>query len=155
MESGSIEQKTFAGEPCRPCGMVGKGPAQSLSDEGAESFCGLVDEKQRKDFEHELFGPVIFSYTDAQAIEDGVLYDVSHLTQHCVNRVTNAVYGFLGGFEENADVALGYRDLENTARAAFDKMKDKTLVEFDYKGKRFWMMDNETGARTIMFPEEY
>ncbi len=108
-----------------------------------------------KEYEHEPFGNVIFSYTDREAIEDGVLYDVSHLTQHGVNRVTNSVYGWLGALEKPDDLAKEYRDLEGAARKAFDAAKDKELVEFQYKSQRFWMMDNETGGRTIMFPEDY
>ena len=45
--------------------------------------------------------------------------------------------------------------MEYEAVRAFDKSKEKELVEFTYRGKRFWMMDSETGARMIMFPEDY
>jgi len=84
-----------------------------------------------------------------------VLHEVSSLSMHGVNRVTNSVYAFLGGFNQPDDLAAQYRDLEGAARSAFDKSRDKEFVEFCYRGRRLWMMDNETGARTIMFPEDY
>ena len=111
--------------------------------------------KDPQDYIRELFGDVIFSYTDQQALEDGVLYDVAPLSRHGVNRVTNSVYAFLGGFDRPDDLAAQYRDLEEVAKSAFERSADKELVEFRYKDQRFWMMDNETGARTIMFPEDY
>ena len=36
---------------------------------------------ERKDTMHEVFGEVIYSYTRAQAIEDGVLIDVTRMAQ--------------------------------------------------------------------------
>ncbi|MBI3412999.1 MAG: hypothetical protein HY051_02895 [Candidatus Aenigmarchaeota archaeon] len=114
-----------------------------------------MNDKERKDYEAELFGNVIFSYTDEMALADGVLHDVAKLSRHDVNRVTSAVYAFLGGLENDADISKPYRELEDSARAAYNRAKDKDLVEFTYKGNRFWMMDNETGGRTIMFPEDY
>lgn len=132
---------------------VGKDPVAPLSHGGPDSFA--VTDMDEKEYEHELFGPVIFSYTDAQAVEDGVLFDVTPYTLNRVNRVTNAVYEWLGGSDDQEQFAAKYRELEDQAIRAFDKSKDKELVEFSYKGRRVWMMDNETGGRTIMFPEDY
>lgn len=127
-----------------------------LSHDGPDSFAvSDMDEKERKGYERELFGPVIFSYTDAQALEDGVLFDVTPYTLHRVNMVTSAVYEWLGGSDDQDQFAAKYRELEDQAVRALDKSKDKELVEFTYRGKTLWMMDNETGARTIMFPEDY
>ena len=114
-----------------------------------------MTEKEPGDYMRDLFGDVIFSYTDQQALEDGVLYNVSSLSMHGINRVTNSVYAFLGGFDQSDDLAAQYRDLEDAAKSAFERSADKELVEFRYRDQRFWMMDNETGARTIMFPEDY
>ena len=114
-----------------------------------------MDDKERKEYEHELFGNVIFSYTDAQALEDGVLFDVTPYTVDRVNRVTSAVYALLDGFEKPDEVPTQYRELEDQALRALSQSKDKELVEFSYKGRTLWMMDNETGQRTIMFPEDY
>lgn len=108
-----------------------------------------------RDFEKELFGPVIFSYTDSQAVEDDVLVDVSRLTKDRVNRITASVYGFLGGDDKADDFAAKYRDLEDAAQKALARSKDNELTEFHYKGQRFWFMDNEVGGKTIMFPEDY
>lgn len=115
----------------------------------------LMNDKERKEYDDELFGPIIFSYTDKQAIEDGVLVDVSRFAKGGVNRITASVYEFLGGDREAKDFAPKYRELEDVARAALVKSKDNELTEFSYKGQRFWFMDNETGGKTIMFPEDY
>ncbi len=56
-----------------------------------------MNDNNRKGYEDDLFGPVIFSYTDKQAVEDGVLVDVSRLTKGGVNRITASVYAFLEG----------------------------------------------------------
>ncbi len=109
----------------------------------------------KRDLENELFGPVIFSYTDREALDDGVLVNVSGLTKAGVNRITASVYGFLGGDDKADDFAAKYRDLEDTARKASEKSKDNEFTEFNYKGQRFWFMDNEIGGKTIMFPEDY
>ncbi len=114
-----------------------------------------MDDKERKEFEHELFGPVIFEYTDKQALEDGVLFDVTPYTHDRVNRVTAAIYAWLDGYEKQDELPGKYLDLEEAALSALQRGKDKELVEFSYKGRRVWMMDNETGQRTIMFPEDY
>jgi len=108
-----------------------------------------------RDYEDELFGPVIFSYTDQQALEDGVLVDVSHLSHHGVNRITRSLYGWLGGFDRSDEFKSEYRDLEDMAKTALGKSTDKEFLEFSYKGKRFFFCDNETGYKTIMFPEDY
>ena len=109
----------------------------------------------KRDFEDELFGPVIFSYTDQQALEDGVLVDVSRLSKYGVNRITRALYGWLGGFERPDDFATEYRGLEDAARSALDRSKDKEFLEFTYKDARFFLAENETGYKTLMFPEDY
>ena len=108
-----------------------------------------------KEYEHELFGNVIFSYTDAEALQDGVLFGVEEYSRHKVNRVTANVYTWLGGFINEEGFPQQYRELEDVAIEALHESKDKDLVEFQYKGKRFWFMDNEVGGKTIMFPEDY
>jgi hypothetical protein len=72
-----------------------------------------------------------------------------------VNRITASVYGWLGGDDKAEDFAPKYRELEDAARQALAKSHDNELTEFNYKGQRFWFMDNETGGKTIMFPEDY
>ena len=114
-----------------------------------------MSDDKNKEFNDELFGPVIFSYTDREALDDGVLVDVSRLTKGGVNRITASVYGFLGGDNKADDFAPKYRELEDAARDALAKSKDKDLAEFNYKCQRFWFMDNEVGGKTIMFPEDY
>ncbi len=114
-----------------------------------------MEEKERREYEHELFGNVIFSYTDAQAVEDGVLFDVTPYTVDKVNRVTASVYALLDGFDKPGEVPKLYREMEDHALRALSQSKDKELVEFTYRDKTLWLMDNETGGRTIMFPEDY
>lgn len=96
---------------------------------------------------------VIFSYTDREAVEDGVL--VPWDGSHNVNRITRAV------FDHFAPAANDGRatDLERL-RAAVEAM---AALEPDANGWRtgsydkedLWMIPNEVGGLTLMYPSDY
>jgi len=99
---------------------------------------------------------IIIEYTDAQAIEDGVLVEVS-----CgpVNRVTNAVFIHyarpiekLPEGEERFDIA----PLTATIQAVLAETPDEDgWRKCTYEGKELWLVPNEVRGLTLMFPDDY
>jgi len=100
--------------------------------------------------------PVIFEYTDRQAVEDGVLVSVDHGK---VNRVTRAVFAH---FTEDigqspttgliTNVTALMRVIEAILRTDPDKQGWRTGK---YHGRDLWLVPNETGRLTLMFPGDY
>ena len=99
----------------------------------------------------ELFGDPIDVYTDAEALADGMLVDLSpfglHFRGRLVNRITGGLWADLQPF------AAGPRDLARTLRTK--------LRYAYYKGDIWqvppglWLIANEIGGWTLMRPEDY
>jgi hypothetical protein len=99
---------------------------------------------------------IIYEYTDAQALDDGVLVAVS-----CggVNRVTYAVFVHyarpmenLPGGEERFDLT----PLTATIRAVLGVTPDEDgWRKSTYEGKELWLVPNEVRGLTLMFPDDY
>lgn len=102
-----------------------------------------------------LFGPDISRFTDSEALENGIIFNIREYSKHGVNRITESVYTWLGGFINEEEFPNRYRELEDAAMEAYYETGDKELVSFQYKGQRFWMMNNEVDGKTIMFPDDY
>ena len=144
---------------------------------------------------HDLFGPVIYSYTDEQAREDGVLVAVSRK-----DRVTQAAFNFLAEHltprppsQWPVDM-MGYfraKDGEDRALAAANGLisvhgpdarriyennigggiweawavskKDGALLSLfksaptsdEWEATKLWLIPNEMGGLTLLFPEDY
>ena len=104
----------------------------------------------------EFFGEPISVYSDAQAIEDGVLVDVSSLNvsfgEMPINRMTKHLWAeFEPLFTTN-----GRLNLEALAKAL--RTKCEMAV---YRGgiwtlpPHLWLIENEVGGWTLMYPEDY
>ncbi len=107
----------------------------------------------------DYFGDVISVYTDAQALEDGVLVDISSyrlaFREKLVNRMTRTVYREL----------LPFARLLNPY--AFDDVNPKHMVatKLQFAGEgdgdivkvppRYWLLENEVDGWTLMAPEDY
>ena len=99
---------------------------------------------------------IISSYTDAQAVEDGVLVDVR---RGLVNRVTRAVFDH---FTEEmgsspltgpiTDVGRLMRVIDSMLQREGDPDGWRTCT---YEGKELWLVPNEVEGLTLMFPEDY
>lgn len=111
----------------------------------------------RPDSVEDFFGPPISVYTDEQAVEDGVLVDISNLRASfrgmAINRMTRHAYDEMQPFLLGDTAEEKRKDLASTLR---------TKIEFAYyKGDiwhlppRFWLIENEVGGWTMMFPEDY
>jgi hypothetical protein len=99
---------------------------------------------------------VIFSYTDAQALADGVLVSV-HAPP--VNRVTRAVFDHFMQLMGSSDVTGPVFDIAPVKRV-IEAMVALTPDEGgwrcgSYEGKELWLVPNEVEGLTLMFPEDY
>jgi hypothetical protein len=99
---------------------------------------------------------IIVSYTDAEALDDGVLVAMDSLP---VNRVTRAVFDHFTHPMGNSPLTGVVIDI-TTLRRVIQKMLE---VEADgdgwrvgaYAGKPLWLVPNEVDGLTLMFPEDY
>ena len=116
----------------------------------------------------DFFGEPISVYTDAEAIEDGILVD---LTQFCVvqfrgvpvNRMTSHLFEDLKPFAE-ADPAIPGGNF-NEALASILRTKCRFAQgSDDNTGEvgdiwrippNLWLVRNEVGGWTAMYPEDY
>ena len=104
----------------------------------------------------ELFGEPISVYTDAQALEDGVLVDVSSLNVRfqgmLINRITQHLWGDFESLFPNES------ELNGQASPARCERNVKRLC---YWGgiwtlpPNVWIIENEVAGWTLMYPEDY
>jgi hypothetical protein len=102
----------------------------------------------------DLFGEPISVYTDAHALEDGVLVPVRGEGE--VNRVTRAVFDYCA--KPTGDPGLGEFDLSlllAAITAILAIMPEDGWRIDTHKGKTLWLIPNEIGGLTLMFPEDY
>ena len=94
---------------------------------------------------------VIVEYTDQQAVEDGVLVPFTGVG--LVNRVTRAVFDH---FTEPLDDK--YVDTSALKKAISTMLKiepDDGWRTGTDQGKKLWLVPNEVGGLTLMFPDDY
>ena len=98
---------------------------------------------------------VISRYTDAQALEDGVLVAVDFAP---VNRVTRSVFDYFARPIDTSPAKGAVIDI-TPVRKVIEAM---LAVESDdgwrsgiYEGKNLWLIPNEVKGLTLMFPEDY
>ena len=123
-----------------------------------------------------VFKPdVVYTYTDEDALRDGVLVNVRGAAPFPINRATRAVWdhftrpigkmpSFLGG-----SPVINVTHFSRLADEVGRKIKAGQLQEgwviMDFEGLKIWAIPNETVYRpvapwdkpgwTIMFPEDY
>ena len=100
---------------------------------------------------------VIVEYTDKQALEDGVL--VSFPGEGKVNRVTRAVFDYfakpMGSAPETGQVTDITR-LQGAIHALLKVVPDADAWRTgSYEGKELWLVPNEVGGFTLLFPDDY
>ena len=107
---------------------------------------------------------IVSTYTDAQACDDGVLVPIA-----AKDRVTRAVWDYLCSREhvnpgesedKRHDYALftsgrmiGQNAFE--ARRVYEQNVDGGIFTLIELGRKMWIMPNELGGLTLMFPEDY
>jgi len=100
---------------------------------------------------------VIVSYTDAQALEDGVL--VAFPGEGGANRVTRAVFDFFAkplGSSPLTGPVTDITPVGDAIRAMLGVAPDADGWRTgSYRGKDLWLVPNEVGGLTLMFPDDY
>ena len=99
---------------------------------------------------------VIVCYTDAQALEDGVLVAMDALP---VNRVTRAVFDHFThpmGSSSQTGVVTDITPLRGVIQTMLAVEADADGWRMGaYEGKELWLVPNEVSGLTLMFPEDY
>ena len=99
---------------------------------------------------------IIASYTDAEALEDGVLVAMDSLP---VNRVTRAVFDHFTQPMGSSPLTGVVTDITPLRKV----IQTMLAVEADtdgwrkgvYENKQMWVVPNEVSGLTLMFPEDY
>ena len=115
-----------------------------------------------------IFGDVIYSYGDEQAVEDGVLVAVSK-----IDRVTIAVWAYLEDIvaevEAEDEAEVPDDEPRRTAQDCIDHFRERAIKAWDnpsvggglfqFTAKEgdhtLWLIPNEVGGVTLMFPSDY
>ena len=111
---------------------------------------------------------LIYTYTDGQAVEDGVLVRAEGVLPCPFNRVTRAVWdAFTQAIGNKALAVTNTTKLCQLGDAVYKKFKAGELTEgwviLEFEGRTIWAMPNETAYSsirpvqgwTIMFPDDY
>ena len=124
------------------------------------AFCGM---QGNEDDNCKKCGAVLIScYTDEQAVNDGALIDLKTIAGSrllvrapnglVVNRCTASVFNAFGKNE-----AEGTADTERLWKVinASTQREDDGWFKGTYEGQKLWLVPNEAGGMTLMFPEDY
>ena len=132
-------------------------PQQCVGDIPAEEMRDIIDGMEASravEPSEDLFGEPISVYTDAQAIEDGFLVAIDGSGR--VNRATGAVFDhFAQPIGDPRFRVFDVTPLKDAIRAMLQVEPDDGWRVGDYQGKRLWLIPNELGGLTLMFPEDY
>ena len=118
--------------------------------------------------DNNIFGEVISSYTDDDAIEDGILVDIEDLdgmpTLPNGNVVTRCTSNLYWSFKPSPNfVPTGDGDLETIQEKIVEIVSlivtaakyDREWYVLEYEGRTFWCIPNELSTYTLMYPEDY
>lgn len=132
----------------------------------------MSDDKPPKDLLNELFGNVIFSYSDGQAIEDGVLVPFVAGGRDTRHRVTRNAYEALKAhyapqypaYKDRDFYRFFFNELLPLAPFAIRQYErgDVLTTDFDFRvrkyepehGQQLWYIPNEVSGVTMMLPED-
>ena len=99
---------------------------------------------------------IIYAYTDEQAVKDGVLVPVS---EGKVNRLTRAVFDHFTesiGSTPMTGPVTNIGPLLEAIRTVLQVPPDEDgWRKLTWRGKELWLLPNELGGLTLMFPDDY
>ena len=125
-----------------------------------------TNDHQPESQSHELFGEVISSYTDAEALEDGFLAELHTGVMFQglpINRMTGRLFDDLRPFVE-VEAALFDGDFDRALAsilrtkcsfASGDPGNTGEIGDIHRIPPNLWLVRNEVGGWTAMFPEDY
>jgi len=100
---------------------------------------------------------VIFAYTDAEAVADGVLVRWNGPAR--VNRITRAVFDHFTEAMGESPLTSPVTDVGRLAKAVEALVKETPNKDGwrtgTADGRELWLVPNEVGGLTLMFPEDY
>ena len=132
-------------------------PQQYFGDIPADEMRDIIDGMEASravEPSEDIFGEPISVYSDAQAIEDGFLIAIDGPGR--VNRATGAVFDhFAQPIGDPRFRVFDLTPLMDAIRAILKVEPDDGWRVGDYQGKRLWLIPNELGGLTLMFPEDY
>lgn len=121
-----------------------------------------------------LFGPVIYEYTDAQAIEDGVLIPFVAGSKDTGHRITSNAWHELkehyraNGYQDYTDrqfYDFFFAELLPLVPEAYRQWERQGILTTNYdfrvekynssRSDQLWYIPNEVGGVTTMKPEDY
>ena len=119
----------------------------------------------------QLFGEVVFEYTDAQAIEDGILIPFVADKRDTARRITRNAYDGLKGhyrangyaeYTEPQFYRFFFAELLPLVPAAHQEYDRGGILKTGYdfgvtqqSDDVLWYLPNEVGGITVMLPEDY
>jgi hypothetical protein len=102
----------------------------------------------------EVFGAPIVVYTDEEAVADGVLVPIA--ADGGVNRITRAVFDqFAKPIGDPRACVFDVTPLMDVIRTMLAVKPDRDWRTGSYHGWDLWLVPNEVGGLTLMFPEDY
>lgn len=96
---------------------------------------------------------VIYSYTDKDAVEDGVLVKIGSKG----DRVSN-LSGLFNWIEDNGllvEVAQFIEQNRQEAMRIYEENIGGGIFKWNIKEENLWLIPNENGGLTLMHPEDY
>jgi hypothetical protein len=125
-----------------------------------------TNDQQPESQPHELFGEVISSYTDAEAVEDGFLAEirpgvafrglfVNRMTRHLFDELEPFVEAEKSLFNGDFDRALASILRTKCSFAQGDPENTGEIGDIYRIPPNLWLVRNEVGGFTLMYPEDY
>jgi hypothetical protein len=125
-----------------------------------------TNDHQPDNMSDDLFGEVISSYTDAEAVEDGFLvelrtgvafqnFPVNRMTRHLFDELQPFVEAETPLFDGDFNRALASILRTKCSFATGDPGNTGEIGDIYRIPPNLWLVRNEVGGFTLMFPEDY
>jgi len=125
-----------------------------------------TNDEQPESQSNELFGEVISTYTDAQALDDGLLVElptgivfrglpINRMTRHLFDELLPFVEAEATLFDGDLDRAVASILRTKCTFASGDPGNTGEIGDIHRIPPNLWLVRNEVGGWTTMFPEDY
>jgi len=125
-----------------------------------------TNDQQPESQSPDVFGEVIYAYTDRDAVEDGFLVELhmpARFLEFPINRMTRHLFDDLAPFVEakaapfNGDLSRALASILQTkcSFAQGDPGNTGEIGDIHRIPPNLWLVRNEVGGWTAMYPEDY